>query len=202
MLLFSALGMVSCSEDEGEVEEYVNWQATNDAFFSELSGRVKTIIADNPGQGEWLRIKSWSKASDIESADTDYIIVKVVESAPASETVSPAYTDTAAVHYHGNLLPSLSYHLATEPYPLGFRFDSSYEAEYDPDTSVPVHFAVGDASGTSPVVGFSTALQHMRRGDHWIVYIPYQLGYGVQGYNVIPAYSTLVFEIRLADFWD
>jgi FKBP-type peptidyl-prolyl cis-trans isomerase FklB len=48
--------------------------------------------------------------------------------------------------------------------------------------------------------GFATALQHMHRGDHWRVTIPYQLGYGTSDYNSIPGYSTLIFDIRLVDF--
>ena len=51
------------------------------------------------------------------------------------------------------------------------------------------------------VDGFATALQHMRRGDHWMVYIPYQLGYGSQSQTGVPAYSTLIFDLRLVDFW-
>jgi len=42
----------------------------------------------------------------------------------------------------------------------------------------------------------------MHRGEGWIVTIPYQLGYGTTESGVIPAYSTLVFEIFLMDFWN
>jgi len=40
----------------------------------------------------------------------------------------------------------------------------------------------------------------MHRDDHWIVYIPYQLGYGRQGQGQVQAYSVLIFDIRLVDF--
>jgi len=33
------------------------------------------------------------------------------------------------------------------------------------------------------------------------VTVPYQLGYGTSDSGDIPAYSTLIFEIRLEDFW-
>jgi len=41
----------------------------------------------------------------------------------------------------------------------------------------------------------------MHKGDHWRVTIPYQLAYGETASGVIPAYSTLVFDIWLTDFW-
>lgn len=49
------------------------------------------------------------------------------------------------------------------------------------------------------VDGLSTALQHMKIGDKWEVWIPMQLGYGAAGNNMIRGYTTLVFEIELVD---
>ena len=49
--------------------------------------------------------------------------------------------------------------------------------------------------------GFATALLNMRRGDHYRVYIPYQLGYGSSDNSSIPGGSTLIFDLRLVDFW-
>ena len=61
--------------------------------------------------------------------------------------------------------------------------------------------AIGNSSGNSLIDGFATALQQMRRGDRWMVYRPYQLGYGASGSGEIPGYSTLIFDLRLVDFW-
>ncbi len=201
MTLLLSMGMVSCSEDDGVTEEFENWQEKNETFFSNLSADVKTKLQAEPTRTDWKRIKSWTKLPTTEGADTEYIIVKVVESAPASETESPAYTDSVAVHYQGNLLPSTNYYVDAQPYPLGLRFDATYQVSYDEETSVPTKLLVGNASGSALIPGFATAMQNMRRGDHWIVYIPYQLGYGTQANNSIPAFSTLIFDIRLADFW-
>ena len=50
--------------------------------------------------------------------------------------------------------------------------------------------------------GFVTAVLNMQRGDRWLVYIPYQLGYGDSSSNsAVPSYNTLVFDIALADFY-
>jgi len=49
------------------------------------------------------------------------------------------------------------------------------------------------------IQGFSDALQHMRPGDKWEVWIPWNLGYGQQDIIGTPirGFSTLVFEIEL-----
>jgi FKBP-type peptidyl-prolyl cis-trans isomerase FklB len=51
------------------------------------------------------------------------------------------------------------------------------------------------------VNGFATAMLHMHRGETWLVYIPYSLGYGSSVSNsLIPAYSTLIFKVTLHEF--
>lgn len=191
--LFAVFGLASCSEEDDTVEEFPNWQARNDAFFNSLTDSVLNLLELNPARTDWKRIKSWSKSDSIEGSNSDYIIVKVIEEgAPASAT--PLYTDTVTVHYLGRLLPSVSY-------PYGYVFDQSYYGNYYDDVSKPLQMAIGNSGGNMLVDGFATALQHMRRGDHWMVYIPYQLGYGSQSQTGVPAYSTLIFDLRLVDFW-
>lgn len=191
--LFAVFGLASCSEEDDTVEEFPNWQARNDAFFNSLTDSVLNLLEFNPARTDWKRIKSWSKSDSIEGSNSDYIIVKVIEEGdPASAT--PLYTDTVTVHYLGRLLPSVSY-------PYGYVFDQSYYGNYYDDVSKPLQMAIGNSGGNMLVDGFATALQHMRRGDHWMVYIPYQLGYGSRSQTGVPAYSTLIFDLRLVDFW-
>lgn len=191
--LFAVFGLASFSEEDDTVEEFPNWQARNDAFFNSLTDSVLNLLELNPARTDWKRIKSWSKSDSIEGSNSDYIIVKVIEEGdPASAT--PLYTDTVTVHYLGRLLPSVSY-------PYGYVFDQSYYGNYYDDVSKPLQMAIGNSGGNMLVDGFATALQHMRRGDHWMVYIPYQLGYGSQSQTGVPAYSTLIFDLRLVDFW-
>ena len=55
-----------------------------------------------------------------------------------------------------------------------------------------------DALRLSDVIeGWQVALQKMHVGDKWIIYIPYTMGYGNKSVDSIPAYSTLVFEVKL-----
>lgn len=191
--LFAVFGLASCSEEDDTVEEFPNWQARNDAFFNSLTDSVLNLLELNPARTDWKRIKSWSKSDSIEGGNSDYIIVKVIEEGDAA-SATPLYTDTVTVHYLGRLLPSVSY-------PYGYVFDQSYYGNYYDDVSKPLQMAIGNSGGNMLVDGFATALQHMRRGDHWMVYIPYQLGYGSQSQTGVPAYSTLIFDLRLVDFW-
>ena len=191
--LFAVFGLASCSEEDDAVEEFPNWQARNDAFFNSLTDSVLNLLELNPARTDWKRIKSWSKSDSIEGSNSDYIIVNVIEEGDAA-SATPLYTDTVTVHYLGRLLPSVSY-------PYGYVFDQSYYGNYYDDVSKPLQMAIGNSGGNMLVDGFATALQHMRRGDHWMVYIPYQLGYGSQSQTGVPAYSTLIFDLRLVDFW-
>jgi peptidylprolyl isomerase/FKBP-type peptidyl-prolyl cis-trans isomerase FklB len=47
------------------------------------------------------------------------------------------------------------------------------------------------------VPGFTEALQLMRPGDEWIVWIPPALGYGERESGPIPANSVLRFRLAL-----
>ena len=188
-LLLCSSFFISCSEEDNEIEEYPNWEKTNVAFFENLSDSVKALIAAAPERTDWKRIKCWSKTTETEGKNTDYIIVNVLKEADPSETQTPYYTDSVSVHYLGRLLPSTSH-------PYGYVFDQSYFGDYNPELCAPVDFVASEV-----VAGFSTALQHMRRGDEWRVYMPYELAYGKVDQGQIPAYSTLVFDIVLVDFW-
>ena len=187
MMVVALFATTSCSEDDGNVEEYPDWQQRNVTYFDNLTDSVQKLIAS--GRTDWKRIRTWAKGDGSYLTNSDYILVRVLSDAPATETASPLYTDSVSVHYSGRLLPSTSY-------PSGLRFDASFQEPFDPDIAVATKFSAGGV-----VDGFSTALQNMRRGDRWEVYMPYQLGYGESGYQNIPGYSVLIFDIGLKDFW-
>lgn len=182
MMVVALFAMTSCSEDDNTIEEYADWQNVNNKYFDDLTQQVK----DNRG---WKRVRTWSKNDAGAKANSDYILMKYVESDPNAKDEYPLYTDSVKVHYQGRLIPSPSY-------PKGYLFDSSYSGEFNPDIANPTKFAVKGV-----VDGFTTAVMNMRRGDCYQVYIPYQLGYGESDYNGIPGGSTLIFTIRLVDFW-
>jgi len=86
----------------------------------------------------------------------------------------PVATDRVTVHYTGTLID-------------GTVFDSSVKR------GQPATFSVGGV-----IRGWTEALQLMKEGDKWMLYIPYELAYGERGSgSQIPPFSTLVFEVEL-----
>lgn len=87
---------------------------------------------------------------------------------------SPKKTDSVTVHYKGTLAD-------------GTEFDSSYKR------GIPATLRVNGV-----IAGWSEALQLMKPGAKWRLYIPSNLAYGERGSGVkIPPSSTLIFEIEL-----
>lgn len=99
---------------------------------------------------------------------------RVVRSGPETG-LKPAPHDEVKVHYEGKLQD-------------GTVFDSSYErgqpAAMPLDRLIP---------------GWQEALQLMRPGDEWILYVPSNLGYGEDGAGQIPPGAPLTFRIELID---
>ncbi len=86
---------------------------------------------------------------------------------------SPGPTDKVETHYRGTFVD-------------GSEFDSTYDR--DEPATFPVNRVIS---------GWTEALQLMKVGAKWELYIPYNLAYGAAGRQGIPPYSTLVFEIEL-----
>lgn len=87
----------------------------------------------------------------------------------------PVPTSDVIVHYKGSLLD-------------GTIFDSSY------DRGQPVKFKVN-----SVIPGWTEALQLMRVGSKYEIYLPSELAYGDQGNQSIPPGAALIFEVELLD---
>lgn len=86
----------------------------------------------------------------------------------------PVASDSVTVHYTGKLID-------------GTVFDSSVER------GVPATFGV-----TQVIPGWVEALQLMKEGAKWRLFIPSQLAYGPQGAgNIIGPNSTLIFDVEL-----
>ena len=186
LALLAPVGLLSsCSESDNEEEEFPNWKKTNEQYFNNLYAMAKSSA--DMGDKSWKVIRQWSLEESTAKEPYDYIVVNVLENGTGSGC--PLYTDSVKVHYEGRLLPSTSY-------PDGYVFDKSFTGEFNPATALPAKFAV-----SGMIDGFTTALQYMHIGDHWKVYIPYQLGYGSSASGSIPAYSTLVFDVTLVSYY-
>jgi FKBP-type peptidyl-prolyl cis-trans isomerase FklB len=87
---------------------------------------------------------------------------------------SPQATDNVTVHYRGTLID-------------GTEFDSSHKRNQ------PATFRV---SGV--IRGWTEALQRMKPGAKWRLFIPAKLAYGERGTgSAIPPNSALIFEVEL-----
>jgi FKBP-type peptidyl-prolyl cis-trans isomerase FklB len=94
----------------------------------------------------------------------------------SGEGPSPGLTDKVTTHYHGTLLN-------------GEVFDSSV------DRGEPVSFPV---NGVIP--GWTEALQLMKVGDKWRLFLPSELAYGSRGAGgVIGPFAPLIFEVELLE---
>ncbi len=95
---------------------------------------------------------------------------KVVQSGDAAGR-HPAATDSVLVNYVGKL---------------------SDGATFDDSKGQIVTLPLGQV-----IKGWSEALQLMRPGDVWMLYIPPALGYGARGAGPIPENAALVFRVEL-----
>jgi FKBP-type peptidyl-prolyl cis-trans isomerase FklB len=88
----------------------------------------------------------------------------------------PGLKDKVKCHYEGTFVS-------------GEKFDSSY------DRKQPAAFGVNQV-----IAGWTEALQLMREGSEWELYIPYKLGYGESGaQGAIPPYAALIFRVELIE---
>jgi FKBP-type peptidyl-prolyl cis-trans isomerase FklB len=86
---------------------------------------------------------------------------------------TPKATDEVTVNYRGALIN-------------GTEFDSSYSR------GKPLAVKVDGV-----IRGWSEALQMMKEGSRWQLFIPSNLAYGERGVSRIPPNSTLIFDIEL-----
>ncbi len=100
---------------------------------------------------------------------------EVLETGPAGGA-SPAVTDSVLAHYHGTLAD-------------GSVFDSSV------DRGEPATFGLSQV-----IAGWTEALQLMKVGDKWRLFIPPGLAYGEASPTpAIPPNSALIFDVELLE---
>lgn len=91
----------------------------------------------------------------------------------AGTGATPKATDNVTTHYKGTLID-------------GTEFDSSYKR------GEPATFPVNGV-----IKGWTEALQLMKEGGKWQLFIPAELAYGEQGRPGIPPNAVLLFDIEL-----
>lgn len=98
------------------------------------------------------------------------VYYEIIESGD-STSMMPIYGDVVTVDYSGWLYNSSD--------PFESKIDFSQQL------------------GRNLITGWTLAIERMHIGDKWKVYIPYYQGYGISSNDNVPAYSTLIFTIKL-----
>jgi len=135
----------------------------------EVKDKMTKLAADNKKQGEKFLADNGKKTGvKTTKSGLQYQVIK------AGTGPTPKPTDAVSAHYEGKLLD-------------GTEFDSSYKR------GEPATFAV---QGVIP--GWTEALQLMKVGSKWKLFIPAELAYGANpSGGPIPPNATLVFTVEL-----
>ena len=173
MLVVMLFTLAACSDDdENEIVIDEAWKEINLAAFDARLQDAKTdtslfTINSESGNGQ--------------------IICKILKKGEGTETIY--YTSKVNCYYKGCFVTNEDGEVVADRDSVltqGEVFDSRLRENGDDK----VLFEVDD-SGLRD--GFATALQHMHEGDIWEVWMPYQLGYGVSGYDDIKPYTCLLY---------
>jgi FKBP-type peptidyl-prolyl cis-trans isomerase FklB len=152
----------------------------SDEFAAKAQAKRKILAGENLMAGQAFLAANAKKegvkimealALDGSKADMQYEILKI-GSGP-----SPKSSDTVEVHYTGTFID-------------GLVFDSSVRR------GTPATFGMNDI-----IPGWVAALQQMKAGDKWRLYIPAKLAYGEFGLPQIGPNSTLIYELELLSFY-
>lgn len=143
--------------------------------------KTPPVQVDAPAHGPVVDQSAQAKAFLANNAKQPGVVVlpdglqyKVVHSGPANG-LKPHINDEVKVNYEGKLID-------------GTVFDSSYERGQP--AAMPLK---------NLVKAWQEALQLMRPGDEWTLYVPPELGYGAEGQGSIPPGAALIFRIELID---
>ena len=132
-------------------------------------------VADAADTGAWQRYVPWNSAAKNVVKTGSGVEYVVLASGPADGAL-PGPKARVEIHYEGHINKT-----GAKP------FDSSFERNETAEFPV-----------AAVIPGFAEALNKMRPGDSWLVFIPAKLGYGEEGAgDDIPPNSDLVFEIEM-----
>lgn len=203
-LLFLVGAFVSCDETE-VVGKYDNWRERGEAFIDSiktLTGENYVSTAEAADAMELGKLYAIQTTAGTDLSGPQYVYCKKLVKNETGER--PLYTG-----YHSKVY---SYYCGT--YVNGDEFDGCFDGYTSLDRNIPIppekeptafdSFRSFQVSNVIP--GWTAALQLMRMGERWMLYIPWQSGYGASdytppySYTTVPAYSALTFDLTLDSF--
>lgn len=199
-LLLAIGALVSCEEVE-EASEYDNWRERNEAFIDSIrreTGEIYVATEEDVQrvpEGQLFAIRDWQVSTN---ENAYYIYCKKIKALDDYTTARrPLSTETVSAYYYGTLINGLNFDGNFSGYGATDQgFLDKNDAEKAPtDFDSPAEFNVNG----NIISGWSIVLQYMYVGERWIVYIPWQCGYGSSGSSSgsIPGYSALAFDMQL-----
>lgn len=187
-----AMGMYQAQGSAKEINEILSIEQFAQGFYDFVFKKGNTLISEEKANDilqnyfQKLSNKEQEKMQEQCLENKDFLLknkenkdVITTESGLQYKVITkgkgatPTADDKVTVHYKGSLID-------------GTVFDSSI------DRGAPAEFPV-----RAVIPGFSEALQLMTVGSKYIIYIPSELGYGMQDMGVIKPCSTLIFELEL-----
>ncbi len=138
-------------------------------YMAQMESKAKVAGSKNLKDGEdFLAANGKKDGVKTTASGLQYKVIK------SGSGATPKPSDEVKVHYHGTLID-------------GTVFDSSVER------GEPISFPV-----TGVIPGWVEALQLMKVGDKWQIYIPSKLAYGERGSGPkIGPNTALIFDVEL-----
>ena len=174
-LLFILCATILLGACDNEVPIDNRWQLDNEAQFAR--------ITMDPA---FTKLESLT--------NNGHIMYRVIRSGDPSGR-SPLFNERASVNYTGwfkNDWTKPATFINEQGRRITNRIVFDTTIDDDRDIARPRPLEVNNL-----IHGFADALQHMRPGDKWEVWIPWSLGYGRHQHHNIRGFTTLVFEIEL-----
>ncbi|MDA9901768.1 FKBP-type peptidyl-prolyl cis-trans isomerase [Gammaproteobacteria bacterium] len=165
-------GMVDSINSEAKLTDEEMFAAIQ-IFQERMAAEAEEALTGNlASSAEFLAVNAAQEGVISLSSGLQYLVL----SSGPTDGESPTTSDSVLAHYHGTLID-------------GTVFDSSV------DRGEPVEFGV-----TQVISGWTEALQLMKIGDKWRLFLPPELAYGEQSPTpTIPPNSALIFEVELLE---
>ena len=149
-------------------------RAAAEAFDREVQARAAErfkLVAEQNKKASATFLAENKKKPTVKSTASG-LQYEVIKAGPGRVTAKS--TDTVKANYHGTLID-------------GTVFDTTQGDQ-------PVVIEASNA-----IAGWTEALQMMRAGDKWRLYVPSELAYGAEGYGPVPPNALLIFELELLE---
>lgn len=148
------------------------------AVFAKLGAEMQKATEEKAGKNleagkAFLEENKKKDGIKVTKSGLQYLVIKEGTGA------MPTKASTVTTHYRGTFID-------------GKKFDSSYEGDEPTATEEPISFPV-----TGVIAGWTEALQLMKVGAKYRLFVPSDLAYGEAGRPSIAPNSVLIFDIEL-----